>query len=327
MTSEPRTAFVIDSLPSLGGGEKVLFAALEAFPHADVFTLVYNKPIFKNTPLAKRDVKTSVLDSFPLVRHYHRYLFPLMPSAIESFNLHGYDRIVCFSYAVAHGVKKHNGAQHLSYTFTPMRYAWMDLNIDGRRARKNVLLDRFLNRFRQWDKRAASRVHRFASISQAVSQRIRRAYDRDAPVIYPPVEVDRFQPSRIRGNFYAAISRLVPYKRMDLVVRAFNRLELPLLIVGTGPDLPRLKSMAADNIQFTGFVTDARLAELLGKARGFVCAAEEDFGIAIVEAQAAGCPVISYGAGGALETRSTARRPNTWSFRMRRPTSRRFPMR
>ena len=302
MKSDSPIAFVIDSLPSLGGGEKVLFAALEAFPQAEVFTLVYNASVFVGTPLANRKITISLLNKFPFVQNYHRFLLPLMPSAIEQFDLRHYDHIVSFSYAVAHGVMNYNGARHSSYTFTPMRYAWTDLNINGRRTRNSVLIEYLLQRFRRWDKEAASRVHQFASISQTVSQRIQRAYNRQAPVIYPPVETGRFHPKPTREDFYVVISRLVPYKRIDVVVRAFNQLNLPILIVGDGPEMSRLKALAKSNIKLLGFQTDEAVADLLGSARAFVCAAEEDFGIAIVEAQAAGCPVIAYGSGGALET-------------------------
>lgn len=302
MKSSPRVAFVIDALPALGGGEKVLFTALEAYPAADVFTLVYNKGAFTKTPLASRIVRTSYLDAFPLVHKHHRLFLPLMPSAIEHFDLQAYDRIVCFSYAVAHGIQNYNGARHVSYTYTPMRYAWTDLNIDGRHTRKNLLLDGFMQAFREWDRRAAARVHQFASISRAVSGRIQRAYGREAPVIYPPVEVERFHPCLERGDYYITVSRLVAHKRIDLLVQGFSQMNLPLIVVGEGPQLPKLRKLANSNIQFLGYAADEKVAELLGKARGFVCAAEEDFGIAIVEAQAAGCPVLAYGQGGALET-------------------------
>src|SRR3972149_2981031 len=139
MKTEPRTAFVIDALPSLGGAEKVLFTALEAYPRADVFTLIYNKGAFINTPLANRKIKTSYLDALPLVHKHHRRFLPLMPSAIEHFDLRDYDRIICFSYAVAHGVQSYNGARHVSYTYTPMRFAWTDLNINGTHTRKNLV--------------------------------------------------------------------------------------------------------------------------------------------------------------------------------------------
>jgi glycosyltransferase involved in cell wall biosynthesis len=186
--------------------------------------------------------------------------------------------------------------------FTPMRYAWMDLNLDGTRRRKNRLMEELMRAFRKWDRRAASRVHQFAAVSQAVSQRIANAYQRDAVVIYPPVDVERFKPRMIRERYYISVTRLVAHKRVDLIVEAFSKLNLPLIVVGDGPELPRLKRMANSTVRFLGYVPDEQVIELMGNARGFICAAEEDFGIAIVEAQAAGCPVIAYGAGGALET-------------------------
>jgi glycosyltransferase involved in cell wall biosynthesis len=302
MKSEPRIAFVIDALPSLGGGERVLFTALEAFPHADLFTLVYNKAAFTASPIAHHKVNTSFIDRLPLAHKQHRMFLPLMPFAIEQFNLRNYDTVVSFSYAVAHGAQNYNGARHVAYTYTPMRYAWTELNLNGTRSRKNLILDQFMRSFREWDKRAAARVHQFATISKAVSQRIQLAYQREASVIYPPVEIHRFKPAPKREAFYITVTRLVAHKRVDILVQAFSKLNLPLLIIGEGPELPRLKAMAGSNIQFLGYQSDENVAEYLGKARGFVCATEEDFGIAIVEAQAAGCPVIAYGQGGALET-------------------------
>ena len=302
MKSDPRIAFVIDALPALGGGEKVLFTALETFPQADLFTLIYNKPAFTATPMANYKVKTSFIDLIPFAHTHHRMFLPLMPFAIEQFNLRDYDIVVSFSYAVAHGTQNFNAVRHISYTFTPMRYAWLDLNLNGTRTRKNLVLDRFMSSFREWDKKAAARVHQFATISKAVSQRIQNAYQREAVIIYPPVEVDRFKPASKRDNFYITVTRLVAHKRVDILVQAFSKLNLPLLIIGDGPELLRLKSMAGSNIQFLGYQSDENVAGLLGRARGFVCATEEDFGIAIVEAQAGGCPVIAYGKGGALET-------------------------
>lgn len=302
MKSEPRIAFVLDALPSLGGGEKVLFTALEAYPHVDVFTLIYNKPIFAGTPIANRKIRTSFLNALPFARKHHRLFLPLMPSAIEHFDLREYDLIVSFNYAVAHGVRNHNASRHVAYTYTPMRYAWTDLNLDGTHTRQGPVIDQFMNAFRRWDKKAASRVHAFAAISHTVAGRIQCAWQREACVIYPPVETERFHPDSKREHYYITVSRLVPHKRIDLLVQAFTQLKLQLIVIGDGPELERLKSLAGTNIQFAGYECDANTAELLGKARGFVCMAEEDFGIAIVEAQAAGCPVIAYGKGGAMES-------------------------
>jgi glycosyltransferase involved in cell wall biosynthesis len=302
MKSDLRIAFVVDPLVPLGGAEKVLFAALEAFPRADIFTPVYHSPVFARTPLASRDIRTSPLNLLPLVQHYHRYLLPLLPAAIERLDLRAYQTIVSFNYAVANGVKNFNGARHVSYTHTPMRYAWTDLNLDGTRTRKNPVIDAYLRRFRAWDRKAASRIHTIATNSLHVFQRVRLAYGRDAQVLYPPVETERFHPNLQRDNYFIMVTRLMRYKRVDVAIRAFNQLNLPLLIIGEGAELPRLKAIANSNINFLGFQTDETVAQLLGSARAFICAAEEDFGIAIVEAQAAGCPVIAYGSGGAKET-------------------------
>ncbi len=301
MKSEPHIAFVTDALPIVGGAEKTLFAALECFPEADVFTLVYNKEAFKHSPLAGRNVFTSYLDKLPLARRNHRLFLPLMPHAVERFDLSHYDIVISFSYAVANGAQA-TRAKHLSYTHTPMRYAWNDLNIHGKEPGNNLLINRYFESFRRWDQSAASRILAFATISEDSASRIRTCYQREARVIYPPVEVERFQACAKRDRYYAVVSRLVAHKRVDLIVEAFSTLGLPLKIIGDGPERQRLSRRAASNIEFLGFQSDACVAEILSRARGFVCAAEEDFGIAMVEAQAAGCPVIAYGRGGALET-------------------------
>jgi glycosyltransferase involved in cell wall biosynthesis len=301
MRPEARIAFVTDILPVIGGAEKTLFAALECFPNAEVFTLIYNKQAFVHTPLGKRKILISHLDKFPFIRSHYKLFLPLMPHAIEQFDLEGYDIVVSFNYAVANGVNA-KGAKHFSYTHTPMRYAWSDLNIDGKKTRNSFPIDQYLRSFRRWDKAAASRIHKFGAISNGTAQRVWSAYGRKAEVIYPPVEVDRFHPEERRGRYYVVLSRLVAHKRVELIVEAFSRLNLPLKIIGDGPEGPRLQRLASGNIEFLGFQSDACVAEILSRARGFVCAAEEDFGIAMVEAQAAGCPVIAHGKGGALET-------------------------
>jgi glycosyltransferase involved in cell wall biosynthesis len=302
MRSDPRIAFVLDALPSLGGAEKVLFTALEACPQADVFTLIYNRDVFNGTPIANRNIRTSHLNTLPFAQKHHRLFLPLMLRAIERFDLRDYDVIVSFNYAVAHGIRNHNGARHFAYTYTPMRYAWTDLNLNGTQTRKNWIIHQFMNSFRKWDRQAASRVHAFAAISRAVAGRIKTAWGRDSRLIYPPVETERFHPNPKRGEYYITVSRLVPHKRIDLPVRAFSQLGLPLIVVGDGPEMPRLRAMAESNVQLPGYISDEKTAELITGARGFICAAEEDFGIAIVEAQSAGCPVIAYGQGGALES-------------------------
>jgi glycosyltransferase involved in cell wall biosynthesis len=301
MKSDHRIAFVLDALPAVGGAEKVLFTALEAYPQADVFTLIYNRPAFRGTPIANRHIHTPYLDRLHFVRKHHRLFLPLMLRAVERLDLREYDVIVSFTYAVAHGIHNPNRVRHIAYTYTPMRYAWTGMNLDGTPTRKNWLIQRFMDSFRTWDRQAAARVHDFAAISEAVACRIKNAWGRKSHLIYPPVETDRFQPFHLRGDYFITVSRLVPHKRIDLLVRAFSQLQLPLIVVGDGPEFSHLNALASSNVHLTGFLPDERTAELIMKSRAFVCAAEEDFGIAMVEAQAAGCPVIAYGRGGALE--------------------------
>jgi len=297
-----KVALVVDVLGELGGAEKVLLAALELFPAAPIYSLMYHPEVFKQTEIANRRVVTSLIDHLPFKNTRYRQYLPLMPWAIEHFDLSDYDLILSFSYAVAHGVSVRPGQKHISYTHTPMRYAWRDYKINSRLASIGFMKQGLLGYFRSWDLAAAGRVDQFAASSRAVASWIQAAYHRPSRVIYPSVEVSRFVPRFPRQDYYITVSRLAAHKRIDLVVEAFARLKLPLVVVGDGPELSRLKRMAPENIHFTGYVSDERLAELLASAKAFVSTAEEDFGIAIVEAQAAGCPVITYGRGGALET-------------------------
>jgi glycosyltransferase involved in cell wall biosynthesis len=224
-----------------------------------------------------------------------------MPLAIRQFDLGAYETIISFSYAVAHGVKIHDGQTHLSYTFTPMRYAWSKMGLDGKPRHSSLVLDWIFRQFREWDKAAASRVHKFAAVSGWIAGWVQQAYQRESCVIYPPVEIERFSLAAERGNYFVTIARLVPHKRVDLLVDAFNCLGFPLLIVGEGPERRRLEERARENVRFLGFQPDSVIDDLLNRARAYICPGAEDFGIAMVEAQAAGCPVIAFGDGGALE--------------------------
>lgn len=302
MPVRSKVALVIDALPAMGGAEKVLLQSLALFPDAPVYTLVYNPEPFARTPLARHQVITSSIDKLPGARaHYRKYL-PWMPRAIEEFELGDYEWVLSFSYAVAHGVRLLPGQRHLSYTFTPLRYAWNGVGLDGSERMKARLWRTLFGPFRRWDQSAAARVDRLAAVSCWIAGQIQAAYRRSAVVIYPPVKIERFSPQPARGEQYITVSRLVPHKRVDLIVEAFNRLGLPLWVVGEGPEREKLEHRSNANIRFLGYQPDGEIARLLGYARAFVCAAREDFGIAVVEAQAAGCPVIAYGAGGVLET-------------------------
>lgn len=302
MQRVPNVALVVDALPGIGGAEKLVMSAAELFPEAPIFTLVYNRPAFRDTPLAARRVITSYIDRLPGAPSGYRKYLPLLPHAIRNFDLSGFDVVLSFSYAVAHGVRLQPGQRHLSYTFTPMRYAWRDFGLNGKKLAARRWTQSLFCWFRTWDAGVVGRVERMATVSHHIRQWVRRVYQREARVIYPPVDVERFKPGIERGDYYVSVARLVPHKRVDLVVEAFNRLGLPLLVVGDGPMRGQLERSAGENIHFTGFLGDEIMADLLGGARAFVSASEEDFGMAVVEAQAAGCPVIAYGKGGALET-------------------------
>lgn len=296
-----KIALVIDALPAIGGAEKVLMAALELFQQAPVYTLLYNRDQFVHTTVACRQVSTSFIQNLPLARTQYRKYLPVMPVAMERFDLSAYETILSFSYAVAHGVKVGEGQTLLSYTFTPMRYAWSNMGLDGRPRRSSLLLDWIFRQFRAWDVVAARRVHRFATVSGWIGDWVRCAYKRDSCVLYPPVEIERFSPACERDDYFVSIARLVPHKRIDLLVEAFNRSGLPLVIIGDGPERRRLEQRAKENVRILGFQPDSVVEEALSRARAYICPGIEDFGIAMVEAQAAGCPVIAFRDGGALE--------------------------
>jgi glycosyltransferase involved in cell wall biosynthesis len=230
-----------------------------------------------------------------------------MPFAIEQFDLSEYDLLISSSHAVAKGIKKSPHQLHICYCHTPMRYVWdlRDQYLEGsglHKGIKGVVVKAILNRLKRWDISAAERVDYFIANSHYIRERIKRAYGREAVVIYPPVDIEKFQIGEKKEDFFLTVSRMVPYKRVDLIVDAFSEMGLPLVIIGDGPDFKKIKSLAGKNIEFLGFQKDEVLKEYMQKARAFVFAAEEDFGIVPVEAQACGTPVIAYGRGGVRET-------------------------
>ncbi len=306
----PRVAIVHDWLVVQGGAEKVLDALLELYPHADVFTLVDYLEPGQRGRLEEHHVHTSLIQRLPGARRFYRHLLPLMPYAVEQFDLRGYDLVISSSHAVAKGVITHPDQQHICYCHTPMRYAW-DMK-EGYLADARLLaplewyVRHTLKRLRQWDHFTASQVDQFLTNSHYVARRIRKYYGRDATVIPPPVDIDAFPlHEEPRSDYYLAASRLVPYKRLDLIVEAFRHDgSRRLKVVGEGPERKRLESLArgCTNIELLGYQDNETLRALMAQARGFVFAAYEDFGIVPLEAQACGTPVIAYGKGGALET-------------------------
>ena len=249
------------------------------------------------------DIRSSFLDRLPL--RNQRFVLPLYPAAFESLDLRGYDLILSITSAFAHGVRVPPGARHICYCLTPARFLWsyadyVERERIGRLPR--LVLPLFISALRNWDRRVSSRVTQFVAISQAVRERIAKYYQRDSLIIHPPVDVNRFKVSERREDYFLILSRLVPYKRIDLAVQAFDELGLPLVIAGDGRDRARLEQMAKPNVKFLGRVSDGEAQELLARCRGFLFPGEEDFGITPLEANACGKPVIAFAGGGALET-------------------------
>jgi glycosyltransferase involved in cell wall biosynthesis len=304
-------AVAYDWLQAWRGGETVLAAVLRLFPSADLFAVVDFLPDALRSRIGGKRARTTFVQRFPGARRYFRYLLPLFPRAIESLDLSRYDVVLSISHAVAKGVRTRSDQLHICYCNTPMRYAWdlrdQYLPADGLGAGwKGRLAHRTLDGLREWDRRTSDRVTHFVANSQFVRERIARCYGRDAEVIYPPVDTAFYTPApegAQRGGDYLAASHWVPYKRLDVIVQAFARLPARQLVVaGTGPEAAAARAAAPANVRFEGEVTRERMRDLMRTARGFVFAAEEDFGIVPVEAQACGTPVVAFGRGGALET-------------------------
>jgi glycosyltransferase involved in cell wall biosynthesis len=298
----PRVALVHDFLLDLRGAERVFAAICDAWPEADVYTAVYDE---KGTEgrFAARSPRTSFLQNVRPTSRTFRVLLPLYPHAIESLDLRGYDVVVSSSSAWAHGVLVDTGTVHVCYCHNPFRYAWTEREptIAARPAPLRLPLRVLLSRWRQWDWMAAQRVDRYVANSDLTAARIQRYFGRDADVLHPPVELDRFHPGRV-GEHYLVVAELMAHKQIDVAVQAFNRLRAPLTVVGDGPELRRLRRLAGPTVRFTGRLPDERVAELMRSAKALVVTAAEEFGIAAIESLASGRPVIALRAGGVLES-------------------------
>lgn len=303
-----KTAIIHDWLYSVTGAEKVLEAIYQIFP-SKVHTLIKNPKKLKNFCIPDQEIVTSFIQRLPFAKTNYPYYLPLFPFAIENFNVSDADLIISSSSSVAKGILTHSNQLHICYCHTPMRYIWdlyfeyLELNRLNKGI-KGFLTKLFFHKIRNWDLLHSVRVDHFIANSKNVAKRIEKIYQKKADVIYPPVDCAYFKSEKTSNQeFYVTAARLVPYKRIDLIVKAFAQLKnKKLVVIGEGPELNALKSLATKNIEFTGYVTREELKRYFHLGKAFIYMAYEDFGIFPVEAQAAGLPIIAYGKGGILET-------------------------
>lgn len=288
-----------DWLNGMRGGEKILEVLAEIFPDADVYTLLYEPEKISST-INRLSVHTSFIQKLPFVMKYYRYYLPLFPFAIEKFRLKDYDLVISTSHCVAKGIKTAKETLHICYCLTPMRYVWDfgEEYFDSLR----FFIKPILACLRFWDKNTSKRPGFYFTISQNVAERVKKYYNRESIVIYPPVDTSFFTPQDVDEDYYLIVSALVPYKRIDIAVDAFNKLGLSLRIIGSGTEYNRLRKEARGNIKFFGWQEDVVVRDHFARCRALIFPGIEDFGITILEAQSCGRPVIAYRSGGALET-------------------------
>lgn len=303
-----KIAIVHEWFVNYAGSEKVVEKILECYPDADLFALVDFLPADDRKFILNKSVNTSFIQKLPMAKKSYRNYIALMPIAIEQFDLSSYDLVISSSHAVAKGVLTGPDQLHISYVHSPIRYAWdfqhQYLQESGlTKGVKSILARWILHKIRLWDTRTSNGVDYFLANSHFIARRIMKSYHRQATVIYPPVDVDAFKFQGEKEEFYLTASRMVPYKKIDLIVAAFSLMKNKrLVVIGDGPDFEKIKLKAGDNIELLGYQEFDALKKYMMDAKAFVFAAEEDFGITPVEAQACGTPVIAFGKGGALET-------------------------
>jgi glycosyltransferase involved in cell wall biosynthesis len=298
-----RLALVHDWLNQIGGAEDVLETLAEMFPSAPVYTSMY-WPEKMNPAYREWDIRVTWMDRLPGIYRHHQPYLPLYPLAFAGLDLSGYDLVLSNKSGFCHGVRT-GDTTHICYCLAPTRYVW---DFDAYAAREalspvvRTALRPLVAILRRWDYRAAQRVDHFIAISREIQDRIQRHYGRNSIIIHPPVDTGRFEPAAIQDDYYLIVSRLIPYKRIDLAVRAFNQLGLPLLIAGDGRDREALEALAGPTVTFLGHAPDEDLPDLFARCKAYILPGAEDFAITPVKAQAAGRPVIAYGAGGVLDT-------------------------
>ncbi len=300
-------ALVHDWLNQMGGAEAVLESLVQMFPHAPIYTSIYWRDEMPPAYMGW-NIRPLWLNHAPRIYERHQQYLALYPAAWSSLNLAHYDIVLSNKSGFCHGVRtraRKRTALHICYCLAPTRYVWAFdeyARSEGMRASLRLALKPMILLLRRWDYRAAQRVDHFIAISTEIQNRIKRYYKRDAVIIFPPVDIRRFAPQRERGDYYLIVSRLIPYKRLDLAIEAFNRLGLPLVVAGGGRDAARLEKLAKSNVQFLGRVSNADLPDLMARCKAFIFPGREDFGITPVEAEASGRPVIAFGAGGVLDS-------------------------
>jgi len=297
-------ALVHDWMNQIGGAEDVLEALVDLYPQAPIFTSLY-APEKMPAHWRQWDIRTGFIDRLPFSHRKQQLYFPLYPFVFEKFDLRAFDVVLTNKSGFSHGVITGPDTVHICYCLTPTRYIWryhqyVEQENIGRTTQR--LLWPLLTILRQWDRLAADRVDHFIAISHEVRRRIAKIYRRDSVIIYPPVDTSRFMPADAVDDYYLFVGRLVPYRRLELLIEAFNKLGRPLRIAGSGRDKERLQTLSGPNIEFLGYVPEEELPDLIARCRAFIWPGEEDFGIAPVQAMAAGRPVIAYAGGGSLDT-------------------------
>lgn len=303
-----KKALIHDWFSTYAGAEKCVESFTDIWDDFEIYSLIdFLSGADRDKILKGKRAHTSFIQKLPFTKDKYRNYLPLFPLAIEQFDLSGYDVVLSSSHAVAKGVLTHSNQLHIAYVHTPIRYAWdlyhqylRESRLD--RGLKGMLAKYFLHKIRLWDASTANRVDHYVANSRYIARRIKKTYGKSSDVIYPPVDVDKFMLCEAKEEFYLTASRMVPYKKIDLIVEAFSQTDKKLLVIGDGPDMVKIKSKAGKNVELLGFASDETMADLMGRAKAFVFAAEEDFGITPVEAQACGTPVICFGRGGARET-------------------------
>lgn len=303
-----KKALIHDWFSVYAGAEKCVESFTNIWDDFEVYSLIdFLNDKDRKIILKGKKANTSFVQNLPKAKDKYRNYLPLFPLAIEQFDLSKYDVILSSSHAVAKGVLTHSNQLHISYVHTPIRYAWdlyhqylKESGLD--KGLKGKLAKYFLHKIRMWDMSTVNRVDHYIANSHYIARRIKKVYGKESTVIYPPVDVDKFELCEQKEEFYMTASRMVPYKKIDMIVEAFSKTDKKLVVIGTGPDMEKIKAKAGKNIELMGYQSDEVMIDMMQKAKAFIFAAEEDFGITPVEAQACGTPVICLGKGGTKET-------------------------